>query len=71
MSDWIDWDKHPVPDDVKGVFIKYEDGFVETDRYFCETKERKYRDSKVVAWRFIDRRGKDENSVFSNIDVGS
>jgi len=63
MSEWIDWNEHPVPDDVKGFFIKYEDGFIDCDRYCYETKERKYRNSKPIGWKFMERRSKDAKSV--------
>jgi hypothetical protein len=53
--EWISWNEHPVPNDVKGILIKYEDG-VFGDRYDLETGERKYRDSKIVGWKFMVRR---------------
>jgi hypothetical protein len=61
--EWIDWEKHSPPEDVKGFFIKYEDGFIGCDQYHHDTKCRKYRDSKPIAWKFMERRSKDEKSV--------
>jgi hypothetical protein len=61
-EDWINWNKFPVPEDIKGIFIKYEDGFTEADRYDYETKKRKYRDSKIMGWKFMERR--DPNKKF-------
>lgn len=55
MQEFIDWEKFPVPEDVKGIFIKYEDGYIGCDRYDHETKKRKYRDSKIVGWKFMER----------------
>ena len=55
MSEWISWDEHPVPEDVRGIFIKYEDG-VYADSYDYETKQRRYRNSKILGWKFIERR---------------
>jgi hypothetical protein len=54
MDDWIDWNKHTPPDDIRGIFILYEDG-IYVDRYDYETKKRKFRDSKIVGWRFMER----------------
>ena len=54
MSGWISWEDHPVPDDVKGIIILYEDGAY-PERRDHETGKRKYRDSKIVAWNFIPR----------------
>ena len=51
---WIDWNEFPVPEDIRGILIKYEDG-VFSDRYNHVTKKRKYRDSKIIGWRFMER----------------
>lgn len=55
MTEWIDWENHPVPEDIRGFFIKYESGFIDCDRYDHETKKRKYRDEKIVSWEFMER----------------
>ena len=60
-NEWIDWEKFPVPEDIKGFFIKYEDGFIDCDRYDYKTKERKFRNSKVIGWKFMERT--DEKSI--------
>ena len=63
MDDWIDWDKHTPPDDIRGFFIKYEDGFISSDTYDYKTCKRKFRDSKIVGWRFIERRDPNVKSI--------
>lgn len=63
MSDeWISWDKFPVPEDVKGIFIKYEDG-VYSDRYCHISKKRKYRDSRIISWKFMERTDHNQKSI--------
>ncbi len=60
--DWIDWKIHPVPDDVKGIFIKYSDGIF-ADRYDHVSKKRKYRDSEIIGWKFMERRDPNAKSI--------
>lgn len=62
MNDWIDWNKFPVPEDIRGIFIKYEEG-IYSDKYDYETKKRKYLSSKILGWKFIPRRDPNEKSV--------
>ena len=54
MSEWIPWAEHPVPEDVRGLLIKYDDG-VFSDRYDYETKKRVYRNSPIIGWKFMER----------------
>lgn len=62
MVQWISWIHHPVPDDVHGIFIKYNDG-VYPDRYDSHGK-RIYREGKAITgWRFIDRIRDDHTSI--------
>lgn len=58
MNEWIDWEKYPPSKKTKGFFIKYESGFIDCDRYDHETKKRKYRDEKIVSWKFMERSNK-------------
>ena len=61
--EWIDWKLHPVPEDVRGILIKYEDG-VFADRYDYETKKRKYREGKeIIGWRFMERGDPNDKSI--------
>lgn len=62
MTEWIDWEMHPVPEDIKGIFIKYEDGIF-SDKYDYETKKRKYRDKKILGWRFMKRPDPEEKTI--------
>lgn len=62
-NEWISFFDHPVPEDVKGILIKYDDG-VFSDRYDPKTKKRKYREGKMIlGWKFIERRDPNEKSV--------
>lgn len=54
-EEWIDWYKHTPPEDIKGILIKYEDGFIDSDRYDFKTKKKKYRDCKILGWKFMER----------------
>ena len=63
MENFISWKEHPVPDDIRGIFIKYEDGFLDCDRYDRETKNRKYRDSAVIGWKFMERKDPNEKNI--------
>ncbi len=63
IEDFISWKNHPVPEDIRGFFIKYEDGFVDCDRYDFYTKKRKYRNSQIIGWKFIERRNDEEKSI--------
>lgn len=65
MNEWIEWDKFPVPEDVRGIFIKYEDG-IYSDRYDFHTKKRKYRNSKIIGWKFIERKDPNERTIQCN-----
>jgi len=64
---WIDWNEFPVPEDVRGLLFLYEDGSVYPDRYSPETKKRKYRDCKIVGWKFMERRNPNEKSIQCNV----
>lgn len=57
MEKWISWEDHPVPEDVRGFFIKYEDGAIWSDRYDHETKKRVFKEKhgKVIGWRWMER----------------
>ena len=61
MNEWIDWDTHPVPNDVRGILIKYEIG-VFSDRYDSENK-RVYKDSKIIGWKFLPRTDPNEKTI--------
>lgn len=63
MNEWVDWENHPVHDDIKGIFIKYEDGFIDCDRYYYKTKERKYRNSKPIGWKFMERKDPSSKTI--------
>ena len=65
---WIDWERFTPPDDVKGIFIIYEDNFIDCDRYDCETKKRKYRDSKILGWKFMKRSDPNAKTIQCNGD---
>ncbi len=58
QNDWISWSEHPAPEDVRGFFIKYEDGI-----YVDE--------SKILGWRFMDRRDPSEKTIQCNDKNGS
>jgi hypothetical protein len=60
--EWIDWEKFPVPESVFGILIKYEDGIF-SDRYDHKTGKRKYRPSKILGWRFMERSDPNKKSV--------
>lgn len=60
--EWIPWDIFPVPEDVRGILIKYEEGIF-SDRYDYKTGKRKYRDSKIIGWRFMERLDPREKTV--------
>lgn len=63
MSEWISWVDHPVPEDIRGILIKYDDG-VFSDRYDYETKKRKYRERKMIlGWKFMERSDPNKKSV--------
>ena len=66
-KEWIDWNKHTPPEDIRGIFIKYEDGFIGSDRYDYETKKRKYRDSKILGWRFMERGDPNIKTIQCNV----
>ena len=69
MSEWISWLDHPVPDDVHGILIKYNDG-VFPDRYEFETKKRKYREGKAISgWKFMERRDPNLKSIQCGISM--
>lgn len=63
MKDWINWEEHPAPEDVRGIFIKYEDGFICCDLYCRESKKRKYRSQKIISWRFMERTDPNEKTI--------
>jgi len=65
MEEWISWEKFPVPEDVKGILIKYEDGIF-SDRYDFKTKRREYRDSKILGWKWMERSDPNKKSVLCN-----
>lgn len=61
--EWISWQEHPVPDDVRGILIKYDDG-VFPDRYDEATKKRKYRVGKdILGWRWMERSDPNKKSI--------
>lgn len=60
---WISWVEHPVPNDIRGILIKYDDG-VYSDRYDHETGKRKYREGHaIIGWKFMER--SDPNTMTS------
>ncbi|MGH2566644.1 MAG: hypothetical protein ACRDE5_19140, partial [Ginsengibacter sp.] len=62
----ISWLVHPVPEDVKGILIKYDDGIF-SDRYDFETKKRKYREGHIIlGWKFMERSDKNKKSILCN-----
>lgn len=66
MNEWISWFDHPVPEDVKGILIKYDDG-VFSDRYNFETKKRKYREGHMIlGWKFMERSDPNKKSIQCN-----
>lgn len=66
MSEWISWFDHPVPDDVKGILIKYDDGIF-SDRYDFETNKRKYREGHMIlGWKFMERSNPSQKSIQCN-----
>lgn len=67
MTDWIDWKTHPVPEDVRGIFIKYENG-IYSDRYDHTTGKRKYKSYKILGWKFIDRSDPNKKSVKDDLE---
>ncbi len=62
MEEWINWEDHPVPEDIRGILIKYEDGIF-SDRY-DETGKRKYREEKkILGWKFMERHDPSKKSI--------
>lgn len=61
MDEWWPWNEG-VPDDVKGIFIKYEDDFIKIDEYHSDGR-RKYRECRPVEWKFIKRSGPTRKTV--------
>lgn len=64
---WISWKDHPVPNDVKGIIIKYYHG-VFSDRYDINTGKRKY-NGIPMAWKFMDRKDPDSKSIQCSQDL--
>lgn len=61
--EWISWFDHPVPEDVRGILIKYDDGIF-SDLYDHTTKKRKYREGRMIlGWKFMDRCDPNTKSV--------
>lgn len=53
--EWVSWFDHPVPEDVRGILIKYDDG-IRADRYDPVTKRRVHPEGKaILGWRFMER----------------
>ena len=67
--EWICWMHHPVPDDVKGILIKYSDG-IYPDRYDSETGKRKYRHGQSnEGWKFMERSDPNDKSIQARSEV--
>ncbi len=63
MKEWISWFDHPVPEDVKGILIQYDDGIF-SDRYDYHTGKRSYREGHaILGWKFMERIDQSEQSV--------
>jgi hypothetical protein len=63
MIEWISFEDHPVPDDIRGLFFKYPDGSIFLDRYY-EDSSRKFHDGILPThWRFMERRNPNERTV--------
>lgn len=60
-DEWIPWNIHPVPNDVKGILIKYDIG-VFCDRY-DEQGQRIYKSKEIIGWKFTERRTSSDKSI--------
>jgi hypothetical protein len=61
--DWIKWEEHPVPKDVRGILIKYSDGKIFSDRYNEDGSRKFYENSTPMEWKFMERTSPDQKSV--------
>ncbi len=51
---WVEWDFLTPPRDIKGIFIRLEDGKIYTDEEFYRSGETF--DIKPIEWSFIERK---------------
>ena len=62
VENWISWKENPPPEDIKGLFILYDDDLVYSDRYDPITKKRIFK-GNPIGWKFIPRRDLNEKSI--------
>lgn len=55
---WIKWDVMAPPEDIKGYFIKFDDGKIWTDAHYFGSKDFKAKScgkANPVEWTFMER----------------
>ena len=66
ISAWVKWDYLTPPPDVQGIFIRFENGEIWSDKHYYGSEEYRKKicgDSKPIEWTFMERTDPTKKSV--------